>query len=51
MPMAQASMEKSDIESWVMPHVQPGSMSEQSMARLRPVADRLLELPGPTQKL
>ena len=33
------------------PQEQPGSMSEQSMARLRPVAERLLELPGPTQKL
>ena len=51
MPMAQASIEKSFIESWVIPHEQPGSMSEHNMARLRPVAERLLELPGPTQKL
>ena len=51
MPIAQARMEKSFMESWVTPHEVPGSISEQSMARLRPVAERLLELPGPTQKL
>ena len=49
--MAQANIEKSFIESCVMPQLQPGSISEQSMARLRPVAERFDELPGPTQKL
>ena len=51
MPMAQARNEKSFIESWVMPHELPGSMAWVRKARLRPVAARLLEPPGPKQKL